>query len=496
MENKIYLRDLQCYIKASDEEKQHPLICTNRCFDIAKLPTQEIGEEMAAFISDRGNRLTALSIRAEFYPYNLFCEFLCEQYPEIKTIREVELAEMEKKAKVWLMKKGKNITQKRYRLASDKDEITDSDLIKYIRKIYAFVYKEDKTFNYDDDRWYLKDIPLVLKDNPTKTIQSISFAKMKNESIKHQIKKVIYLHLSTRAVGTVAAEMTAINRFCKYLKEHYPDVNSLSEVDRELLENYLIHTNTEACGRKSYSKELCHLKSVFITAGKVLEDKKLERLFYSDDIGKVPEKIFRTYSDAELVRLNSAIVDSDEQVARVLFLHQLLGTRISETLTLKRNAVYKGKSGKWMIKIHQIKSRKTYAKAINEDVKRLFDKACEYTYELYGETEYVFVSDKEPDKPMQYSRIQYQIMAMVTKNDLKDDTGERFGVGTHIWRHSYGKKLTELHVDDITISKLMGHANTSSLKHYRKVGNEMMSKETQKMRESMDELLTNIISEW
>ena len=291
MENRIYFRDLQCYIKATAKEKQHPLMCPNRYFDIAKLPTQEIGQEMTNFITDRGDRLKALSIRAEFYPFNLLCEFLGEQYPKIKTFKEVELSQMEKKAKMWLMKKGKSITQKRYRVASDKEEITDSDLVKYIRKIYYFIYKEDKSFNYDADRWYLKDIPLVLKDNPTKTTKSISFSKIKDDNIKEQIKKVIYLHLSTRAVGTVTAEMTAINRFCNYLREYHPNVNSLREVDRELLESYLTHTNTEACGRKSYSKDLCHLKSIFITAGKVLEDKELEQLFYSDDIGKVPEKI-------------------------------------------------------------------------------------------------------------------------------------------------------------------------------------------------------------
>lgn len=49
-------------------------------------------------------------------------------------------------------------------------------------------------------------------------------------------------------------------------------------------------------------------------------------------------------------------------------------------------------------------------------------------------------------------------------------SGELIGVGTHIWRHCYGKRLTEMHVDDVTIAKLLGHANTSNLKHYRKVG--------------------------
>ena len=139
---------------------------------------------------------------------------------------------------------------------------------------------------------------------------------------------------------------------------------------------------------------------------------------------------------------------------------------------------------------------KTYQKAINDDVKSLFDKACDYTKETYGDREYVFVNDAEPDKPMQYGRIQYHIMAMVQKNDLRDDNGELFGVGTHIWRHCYGKRLTEMHIDDVTIAKLMGHANTSSLKYYRKIGNQMLAEETRDMRTSMDDMLKEIMSDW
>ena len=48
---------------------------------------------------------------------------------------------------------------------------------------------------------------------------------------------------------------------------------------------------------------------------------------------------------------------------------------------------------------------------------------------------------------------------MIYENDLRDDQGELFGFGSHLFRHTYGVKLTELHVDDWTISKLIGHKN-------------------------------------
>ena len=75
---------------------------------------------------------------------------------------------------------------------------------------------------------------------------------------------------------------------------------------------------------------------------------ELCNLFLLSDIPKQAEKLYKAYSDAELIRLNSAIVEVDVQVARALVLHQMLGTRISDTLTLMQDCVYE-KDGKLMI---------------------------------------------------------------------------------------------------------------------------------------------------
>ena len=496
MDEKIYLRELNCYMDASEETKQHKLYCPDRCFNLSKLGNRWMVFQLDAFIRDRGMKLSPLSIRADLYPFNLFGDFVNEACPDLDSLSDITEEALIKKAKVWLMKNGKSLTQKRKKTSSGKTEVSDSDLIKYIRKIYCYLNPTKAGFNYESDRWYLKGIPIAIKNTPTKAVNSISFEKIPQLQIRKEIKDVIYIHLSDVALGTVLAEMTAINRFSRYLADRYPEVESLNNIDRELFEQYLIHTYTEATGRKSYSKELCHLKSLFITAGKILENKELEHIFYQDDIGKAPEKIYKVYSDAEQKRLNAAIVDGDEQIARALFLQQLLGTRISEILTLTQDAVYKGKNGKMFIRIRQVKTGKTYQKPINDDIKNLFEKACEYTKSSYGDRNYVFVNDADPDKPMQYGRIQYHIMAMVQKNDLKDDNGDPFGVGTHIWRHCYGKRLTEMHIDDITIAKLLGHANTSSLKYYRKIGNQLLADETRNMRTTMDDMLREIMDEW
>ena len=52
--------------------------------------------------------------------------------------------------------------------------------------------------------------------------------------------------------------------------------------------------------------------------------------------------------------------------------------------------------------------------------------------------------------------VQNKVMDLIQKKDLRDDHGELFGFGTHMFRHVYGIRLTELHLDDWTIAKTIG----------------------------------------
>ena len=181
----------------------------------------------------------------------------------------------------------------------------------------------------------------------------------------------------------------------------------------------------------------------------------------------------------------------DEQICRALIIHQLLGTRISDTLTLKTDCLSM-RNNRYFIRIDQVKSV-TYEKAISEEVAQLIMKAIDYTKERYGETTYIFAKKDDPTRPYQYSMIQNQIMTMIRQEDIRDDNGEFLKFGTHIFRHCYGKKLTEMHVDDWMIAKLLGHTSIYSVHHYRKIGNKLMADETRAARETMDMILLDII---
>ena len=86
---------------------------------------------------------------------------------------------------------------------------------------------------------------------------------------------------------------------------------------------------------------------------------------------------FKTYSDGELKRLNAGIVKLEEQIARCMVIHQMLGNRISDTLTLHQDCLFKlGMQN--MIVIHQPKSR-MFEKPISEELALLIQKSINFT---------------------------------------------------------------------------------------------------------------------
>jgi site-specific recombinase XerD len=97
---------------------------------------------------------------------------------------------------------------------------------------------------------------------------------------------------------------------------------------------------------------------------------------------------------------------------------------------------------------------------------------------------------------MQYMAIKTKVMSMIQEKQLKDDHGELFGFGTHMFRHYYGVKLTEMHLDDWTIARLLEHKRLNNVQHYRKMSNQRMADETREVRQMMSDIIYMSLAGW
>lgn len=463
-----------------------------RYFNLEGFCSEDLRKLLEEFIWERGKLLSPSSLASELIYYNNIRNFLIE-----RKISKLDARAEEKILlilKGWMLEHGYALSSKKYRAAYDKVGIETPSIVKYMKKILRYAEEDDDRDEQEKDIWTLKNFDFPIQANPIKNMETINFTKIVQPDIREETKKAIFMHLKYSPLGSIQAELSAIKRFAGFLEKRCQEIKSLQELERSHIEQYLIYLQTEAQDRKNFRSDLYALRRVIEDVGNLYERQSMSELFLSNDFPSTPRHLFRFYTDKEIKRLNEHIFKMDEQICRALIVHQLLGTRISDTLTLKTDCLSM-REDRYFIRIDQVKSV-TYEKAISEEVARLIMKAIDYTKEQYGETTYIFVKKDDPTKPYQYSMIQNRIMRMIRQEDIRDDNGELLQFGTHVFRHCYGKKLTEMHVDDWMIAKLLGHTSVYSVSYYRKIGNKLMADETRKAREKMDKILLDIIEGW
>lgn len=492
MKNKIYLYELDCYKNATEEQKNKMRICEKRYFDLEGLPSESIRLLLEEFIWERGKCLAPSSLNSEIIYYNNIRDFMIEC--EIQELQPDEEQKIIRLLKKWMLKHGYALTSQKYKAEYDKVVSQTSSIEKHMKKILRFAKSDDEREEQEKDIWELYKFEFSMRINPIKNVKTLNFTKIPQPDIRDEVKKVIYMHLKYEAIGTILAEIASVNRFTKYLEARQPKITSLLVLGRKQIEEYLIYLQTEARERKNYRSDLYALRRVIEDVGCLYERHQLCDIFLNNDFPSTPRYLFKFYSDAEIKRLNEHIFKMDEQICRALIIHQLLGTRISDTLTLKTDCLSE-RGGRYFIRIEQVKSI-TFEKAISDEVGQLVQKAIDYTKKQCGDTEYIFVKKDDSAKPYQYSMLQNKIMKMIRQENIRDDHGELMNFGTHIFRHCYGKKLTEMHVEDWMIARLLGHKTLQTVHHYRRIGNKTMADETRKSREKMDAILLEIVMEW
>ena len=492
LENKIHIYELDCYKNATEEQKKRMRVRKDRYFDLEGLPSEAVRKLLEDFVWERGKKLAPSSLASEILYFNNIRNFLIEK--NIKILRYEDENKIILQLKSWMMEKGYALTSKKYRSVYEIVATETPGIIKHMKKILRYSQKDGGCLEQERDVWELDKFEFPLRSNPIKNVKTINFKGISQITIRKEVKTVIFMHLKYMAIGSITAEMVATKRFCRYLALRYPKIISLLDLTRDIMESYLIYLQTEAKERKNYRSDLYGLRRVIEDVGNHYDRQDIKNLFISTDFPSTPRYLFKFYSDETIKKLNENIFQMDEQIARALILHQLLGTRISDTLTLKTDCL-SIRENRYFIRIEQVKSI-TFEKAISDEIAQLIIKSIDYTEEHYGKTKYIFVKKEDPLRPFQYSMLQHRVMQMIRKNDIRDENGELLNFGTHTFRHCYGKKLTEMHIDDWMIARLLGHKTLQSVHHYRKIGNKIMADETRAVREKIDMILMDVVKEW
>lgn len=331
MEDKIYLHNLKCYERANEEQRKK--IKKDYCFDLQLLPTKGLRTEFKNYIRKRDKEIALVTMDAERTLYARCAGMLSEKQIRAESLQEMNLEKWLLKIRGWILENGQKLTVQGINVYG-KEKTTPSSLITYVRKAYQFTTEEEERDEIEKDIWKLENLDIAYKKNPIKNVQTLNFTTIIQDDLREETKKAVYEHLHHEAIATISKELTAIRRLSKYLEEKYPDIRSAEELNRELLEEYLIYLATEAEGVNNYRADLTKLRGLLETIGKLYGYPHLESLFLTSDLPRQVQPKIKSYSEGELLRFNAAFAELEEQIERLMVIHQMLGTRISDTLTL------------------------------------------------------------------------------------------------------------------------------------------------------------------
>ncbi len=490
--DRIYYSELKCYAEAI--EKKRNITHISAFYDISGIESEGLKKELQAFVLYRGKEVSFSTILTDKVLFRRLVCFLREKdTSRMKSFLDRKPEKWIKQFRGWLLQNGYPLTMKKINVYGN-EHIVDTRQIKYFERILRFLQPADERDEREKDIWQLDRLDIAVRCNPIYNAKTINFSQISQPDMREETKKTVYMRLQYEALGTIQNGMNAMRQFSVYLKEKYPKVKSCAEIDREILEAYLIYRTTECIPGKGASNQILCLRSMLETVGKLYQYPQLDKLFLNTDIPPREQPEFKVYSENEMKILNAHIARMDEQIARCLVIHQMLGTRISDTLTLRRDCLY-NEHGQNMIRIYQVKTD-VYNKPISRELFMLIQKAMDYTVERYGETKYIFVNENDVSRPMQYATVKYQVLAMIQREKLRDDDGKPFRFNSHMFRHYYGVKLTEMHLDDWTIAKLLGHKRLGSVQHYRKMSNQIMADETRAVRDMMTKIIYENLDGW
>ena len=456
MKGNINLISYDCYQQATEKQLASLKWKENRVYYVSEIHNEKIQDEIYGYIDDRCRRLSLSTAVNDIYRFDLLKEFLNEKCTSCSSITDKKWEELERSYKAFLYKKGLALYVRRNRPDRRNVEQQSSAQISFLKMYYEYVVK-CKTADIPEnekDVWDMRKLDIVPRSNPIRGRYRLDFREIRQKEFKEIIKKILYSHCQTKAMGSIKGELRGFRRFASFMYDRFPEVKHFTEISRDMIEDYLVYIKTDTgLTSVSYTTELSVLDNLLDEIGRELEIENICNLFLSSDCRAYDNALPEAYSDAEIRRFNCALTKLKPQLGRCLIIHQMLGTRIEDTLTLRRDCLSE-KSGHYFITIIQQKTRK-YKRPVSDQLVELIRKAIEVSEKEHPDSEYIFLQDN--GKLYTDSMLKYHVNIMIYENDIRDDKGNYFEFRTHRFRHTFGVKLTEMKLDDDSIARLLGH---------------------------------------
>lgn len=321
--------------------------------------------------------------------------------------------------------------------------------------------------------------------------------QVKNQQIASTIVRYYRQCRNIKEEGTIQNSFSAIYKFITWFEIKYPEVTSLSQVNRNIIESYMNYLKENGSDRdgKAFSINtlvgyLSPLKVFFDeTLAWDYEDVPQKKIMFGYDIPKRPASLPRYIPEQDLMRLMEAVKDLECQYQRnALILLRWTGARREEIQRLEINALDYYSDGTPKILIPIGKTNRSRWVPVNKEAETAFKtllKLRECTGNIKGlidrktkkVTDYLFMRKNERISASYL--FQTSLWTACSKAGLMTNEGKP-KYSSHQFRHTIGTTMANRGASLPTIMKMLGHESPEMSLVYTTIFDETVKEEYEK----------------
>ena len=287
MKGNINLISYDCYQQATEKQLAGLKWKENRVYYISEIHNEKMQDEIYGYIDDRCRRLSLSTVVNDIYRFDLLKEFLNEKCTSCSSITDKKWEELERSYKAFLYKKGLALYVRRNRPDRRNVEQQSSAQISFLKMYYEYVVK-CKTADIPEnekDVWDMRKLDIVPRSNPIRGRYRLDFREIRQREFKEIIKRILYSHCQTKAMGSIKGELCGFRRFARFMYDRFPEVKHFTEISRDMIEDYLVYIKTDTgLTSVSYTTELSVLDNLLDEIGRELEIENICNLYHDKNI--------------------------------------------------------------------------------------------------------------------------------------------------------------------------------------------------------------------
>ena len=300
---------------------------------------------------------------------------------------------------------------------------------------------------YPGDIWRLSRLPgLVLTVGDARAQARLRFDRIAQPWLRELSKRWIRLRLcGGRNVGTVTGNLQALTRFSEFLTTA-PNITSLTDIDRALLERFLAWLATEPIGPVTRSRHIGGLNLFFeaIRRHHWSDQLPTSAMFFTDDHPKPPPRTTRHVAEHIMNQIEQpANLDrwTDPQGRLITIIMINAGLRVSDACTLGFDCMIHDGRGAPYLRYRNHKMNREAAVPIDEHLEREIRVQQDRVLRRWpGGCPHLFprpTSNASGQRPFATATYRGMLHRWLDSCDIRDEHDRPVHLTPHQWRHTF-----------------------------------------------------------